>query len=76
MSIKISNFGKTDKKENVSLFTLTNKNGMVVSLTDWGATLVSILVPDKNHEMKDVVLGFDNVDNYYEKLIRIYGGTD
>ena len=74
MSIKISNFGKSDKKENVSLFTVTNKNGMVVSLTDWGATMVSILVPDKNKKMRDVVLGFDNVDNYLENYC-FFGAT-
>ena len=64
MSINISDFGKTENKENVSLITVKNKNGMIATFTNWGATVVSIIVPDKSGEMRDVVLGFDSVDSY------------
>jgi len=46
------------------LYTLTNANGMEVCLTNLGGRIVSIMVPDRNGELKDVVLGFDNVLQY------------
>lgn len=63
MSIKISAFGKKD--DNVAkTFLLSNKNGMNVKLTNFGAIVISILVPDKNNTLVDVVLGFDNFEDY------------
>ncbi|MBR1787875.1 MAG: galactose mutarotase [Bacteroidaceae bacterium] len=50
-----------------SLYTLTNQNGMEVCITNFGGRIVSIMVPDKNGEMKDVVLGFDNVATFADK---------
>lgn len=64
MSIITSEFGKTDKKESVMLFTIKNANGVSATFTNWGATLVSLLVPDKNGKFLDVVLGFDSLDKY------------
>lgn len=46
------------------LFVLKNKNNMEVCVTNFGGRIVSILVPDKDGNMKDVVLGFDNVADY------------
>lgn len=48
-----------------ALYTLTNENGMEVCITNFGGRIVSIMVPDKNGEFKDVVLGFDNVSDYF-----------
>lgn len=50
------------------LYTLTNANGMEVCVTNFGGRIVSVMVPDRNGEMKDVVLGFDNVANYADKV--------
>lgn len=50
------------------LYTLTNANGMEVCVTNLGGRIVSVMVPDRNGEMKDVVLGFDNVANYADKV--------
>ncbi len=47
-----------------SLYTLKNKAGMEVCITNFGGRIVSVMVPDKNGDMKDVVLGFDNVSDY------------
>ncbi len=52
------------KGEPVSLYTLKNKSGMEVCITNFGARIVSVMVPDKNGNMKDVVLGFDNIKDY------------
>ena len=51
--------GKTTR-----LYVLENKNGMEVCITNFGGRIVSMLVPDKDGNMKDVVLGFDNVEDY------------
>lgn len=59
-------FGKVDGKP-VDLYTLTNAKGAVVKITNYGAIVTQLLVPDKNGKMGDVVLGFDNVDDYVKK---------
>ena len=48
-----------------ALYTLTNGNGMEVCITNFGGRIVSILVPDNQGQMKDVVLGFDKVSDYF-----------
>lgn len=45
-------------------FTLKNKNGMEIRVSDYGAVLVNVFVPDKNGEKRDVVLGYDNPQGY------------
>lgn len=49
-----------------SLYTLTNKNGVEVCITNFGGRVVSIMVPDRDGNLRDVVLGFDNVKDYIE----------
>ncbi|MCF7859530.1 MAG: galactose mutarotase [Candidatus Cloacimonetes bacterium] len=48
------------------LYTLMNRNQMKVSITNYGGIITSIIVPDKNGKMSDVVLGYDNVEDYIE----------
>ena len=50
------------------LYTLTNKNGMEVCITNFGGRIVSVMVPDKNDSLRDVVLGFDSVANYIDSI--------
>lgn len=57
-------FGTSKHGEAVTVYTLENKTGSKVRITDYGATLVSIIVPDKDGTMQDVLLGFDNVTGY------------
>lgn len=47
------------------LYTLSNASGMSVSVTDYGGRVVSIVVPDRDGVMRDVVLGFDDLTDYY-----------
>lgn len=49
----------------VKLYTLTNKNGMEVCITNFGGRIVSIMVPNKDGEFVDVACGFDNIENYF-----------
>ncbi|MDL2222481.1 galactose mutarotase [Bacteroidales bacterium OttesenSCG-928-M11] len=46
------------------LFVLKNKNGMEICVTNIGMRIVSLMVPDKNGEKKDIVLGFDRLEQY------------
>ncbi len=62
-SVKKDTWGQADGKE-ISLYTLTNKNGMVVKITNWGSRVTSIIVPDKNGKFENVVLGFDSLKSY------------
>ena len=57
-------FVKNIEGKNTALYTLTNKNGVEVCITNFGGRIVSILVPDKNGDKKDIVHGFDNIDDY------------
>jgi aldose 1-epimerase len=57
-------FGKLDSNKDVNFFTLRNQNGMEVKLIPLGATVVSIKVPDKKGRFADVVLGYDDLDDY------------
>jgi len=67
-----TSFGLLSDGQISSLYTLTNKNGMKVSITDYGGIIVSVLVPDKNGIMADVVLGYDSV-GLYEKNNPYFG---
>lgn len=48
----------------VALYTLKNANGMEVCITNFGGRVVSVMVPDRNGKMTDVVLGYDNIAQY------------
>jgi aldose 1-epimerase len=53
----------------VSLYTLYNKNGMSVDITNYGAKIIRLMVPDKNGKFDDVVLAFDTLEEVIEKEI-------
>lgn len=61
--------------DSIKLYTLKNKNGMVVKITNYGATITSIKVPDRNGKMADVALGYNNVEHYINALERPYFGA-
>ena len=52
----------------VKLYTLTNVNGMEVCITNYGGRVVSLMVPDRDGNLVDVVLGFDNIQQYADTL--------
>ncbi len=66
MKITQKSFGKTSRGEEATLYTLANGNGMKVSFTNFGANIVSIIVPDSKGNVADVNLGFDNIAGYEE----------
>lgn len=74
MSIAKKQFGVTKDGKEVFLYTMSNENGMEASVTDYGAILVNLLVPDKEGAVKDVVLGYDTLADY-EKNDCFFGAT-
>ncbi|WP_410780054.1 hypothetical protein [Hymenobacter sp. 5516J-16] len=59
-----TSFGTTQDGTEVELYTLTNAHGLKATITNYGGTLTSLLTPDKNGQLGDVVLGFDNLEGY------------
>lgn len=62
--MKKQSFGRISSGEEATLFTITNANGVSMSVTDYGANLVSLLVPDKNGKPVDILLGYENAASY------------
>ncbi len=56
------------------LFVLKNTNGMAAAITNYGGRIVSLLVPDKESILGDVVLGFSSIDGYL-KANEVYHGA-
>ena len=72
--MEIQEFGKLQDGTKASLLTIENKNGMRLSMTDFGAAIVSLQVPDRDGQLVDVVLGYDNVAGY-ETDTNAFGAT-
>ncbi len=72
--IKEKSFGNFDNQP-VTEYTLTNSSGMQVSLLNYGGTVTKLIVPDKNGNPGDVVLGFDSFDGYLQKNDPYFGSV-
>jgi aldose 1-epimerase len=68
-------FGKIPDGRDAHLFTLRNQGGLSVDLTDFGATVVRLLAPDRHGELGDIVLGFDSVEGYARPKSPYFGAT-
>lgn len=62
--LAFAGFNKSLDNKETALYVLTNKNGLEVAVTNYGAKIVSILVPDKDGKMIDVVTGHNSIDEY------------
>jgi len=62
--IQKEEFGKTAGGETVNLYTIKNANGLEIKVSELGATLVSLKVPDREGNIEDIILGFDNLEGY------------
>lgn len=65
-AVKKEAFGATREGQRIELFTMTNSVGMEIRAMSLGGIIISLRVPDKNGKLDDVVLGFDNLDSYFE----------
>lgn len=68
-------FERTMDGKKTDLFILKNKNNVQAAITNYGGRLVSLLIPDKNGKILDVVSGFDNVDDYTKGGDTYFGAT-
>lgn len=57
-------FGITQGNKEVDVFTIKNSNGIELSITNYGGRVTSLLVPDKSGKIENIVLGFNNLENY------------
>ena len=77
--IEKKSFGKLSNGEEVFLYTLTNKNGLKAEITNYGAAVVSLIVPNKNGKFEDIVLGYDEAagyekgESYFGAIVGRYG---
>jgi len=62
--VTMESFGKTSDGQNVDIYTLRNRSGSEVKITNYGGIITSLRVPDRNGKRDDIVLGFDNLDAY------------
>ena len=68
MSILSREYGKTKKQVPVNIFTLSNKNGVEVEITNFGGIVISIKTPDRQGIFKDIVLGYDDLEGYLNNI--------
>ena len=66
IEIEVKNFGVTEEGDSVTLFKLTNTNGMSMEVMDFGGIITALNVPDRNGNFGDVALGFDNLQQYLD----------
>ncbi len=72
--IRVESFGRTPDGREVTLYDLTNANGLRARVIDYGAILVSLEVPDRDGELADIALGFDDLDSYIRRN-PLFGAT-
>jgi aldose 1-epimerase len=63
-AVDVEPFGKAEDGTAVNLYRLENANGLRAALTDYGAILVSLEVPDRDGNLDNIVLGFKDIDGY------------
>lgn len=61
-------FGKFADGEEATLYTISNTKGMYAQITDFGASIVSLVVKDKDGKNTDVVLGYENAETYQQQM--------
>ncbi|MDR2805708.1 MAG: galactose mutarotase [Dysgonamonadaceae bacterium] len=73
--LQVKDFEKIVADKPVRLFILTNANGAEMSVTNYGAKIVSLHVPDKNGKLTDVVLGKSNIADYLNDQEPYFGAV-
>ncbi|HOD49893.1 MAG TPA: aldose epimerase family protein [Candidatus Hydrogenedentes bacterium] len=66
LSIAKATYGTAPEGGNADLYTITNANGMVAQITNYGGTVTSLLVPDAAGALADVTLGYPSLEGYFE----------
>ncbi|MGI9456198.1 MAG: aldose epimerase family protein [Aeoliella sp.] len=61
--------------DSIKLYTLKNDSGMTVKITNYGAIITSIVVPDRNGKLADIALGYNRVEDYINAVDKPYFGA-
>src|SRR5580692_11465247 len=72
LTVQKQSFGTAPDGRAIDIYTLKNNKGVEARITNFGAILVSLMVPDRTGKSDDVVLGFDSLDGYV-KLNTYFG---
>ncbi len=64
--VKQENFQSAYKNLKTDLYTIKNNNGIVMQATNYGAKIVTLFVPDKDGNFKDIVFGYENINGYLD----------
>jgi aldose 1-epimerase len=64
---KRGTFGRLADGRAVASVTLSNARGVSANIIAWGASIQSVIMPDRNGRKADVALGYDNIDQYLSK---------
>ena len=67
MNIETSSFGTTSDGDEVTLYTCTNQNGLVLKMIDYGAIVVAVETPDREGKMANITQGFDSLAGYLQR---------
>ena len=67
MELREERFGITKEGNNVARLTIKNSNNLSISVISYGATLTSVMAPNRQGDAANVVLGFDTVGEYETK---------
>lgn len=70
-----SALGQVEDFDSIRLYTLKNKSGMTVKVTNYGAIITSIVVPDRNGKMRDIALGYNRLEDYINAVDKPYFGA-
>ena len=66
--VEVTRFGTARDGRDIKLYTIKNSKGMQAAVTNIGAALVKLIVPDANGNLDDLVLGFDSGEEYYNNI--------
>lgn len=69
MATSKSTFGNYQNQD-IFLYTLSNDNGMEVKISNYGATITSLVVPKKNGELQNIACGFDALEGYFSETYK------
>ena len=75
MSFVPAAVGQVEDFDSIKLYTLSNDAGMTVTITNYGAIVTSIVVPDRDGDLADVALGYDRVEDYVNAVDKPYFGA-
>ena len=72
--LRSENFRQKVNGEKTALYKISNKNGLEACITNYGARVVSLMVPDRNGKLEDIVCGFPDINGYLSQP-QNYGAT-